>query len=120
MKISKHFDHNEFKCKCGQAHDFHMYDGLIYILEELRNYYESPVIITSGYRCPTHNDNVGGAKNSFHMKGMAADVKVKGVNPKDVYKHLCEVYDSHCGLGFIEYKTFVHIDVRENPYRKGL
>ena len=31
-------------------------------------------ILTSGYRTPEHNAKIGGAKNSFHTKGMAGDI----------------------------------------------
>jgi Phage tail lysozyme/Peptidase M15/D-alanyl-D-alanine carboxypeptidase len=34
--------------------------------------------ITSGYRSPEHNTNVGGAKNSAHMRGNAVDVSFGG------------------------------------------
>lgn len=31
-------------------------------------------VLTSGYRTPEHNAKIGGAKNSFHPKGMAGDI----------------------------------------------
>ena len=44
-------------------------------LDELRRLYGSPIIITSGYRCPALNKAVGGKPNSQHVKGQAADLK---------------------------------------------
>lgn len=44
------------------------------VLEPYRDLVEKPVIISSGYRCPELNKLVGGAKNSQHMKGEAADL----------------------------------------------
>lgn len=44
-------------------------------LDELRRLYGHPIIITSGYRCPTLNKAVGGKANSQHVKGQAADLK---------------------------------------------
>jgi len=44
------------------------------VLEPLRQYANEPVIITSGYRCPTLNNLVGGAVHSQHLTGEAVDI----------------------------------------------
>lgn len=44
------------------------------VLEPLREHFGVPVIISSGYRCPTLNKAVGGVPNSQHVKGEAADI----------------------------------------------
>lgn len=44
------------------------------ILDPLRMDMGYPIHVNSGYRCPALNEAVGGAKNSQHMKGMAADI----------------------------------------------
>ena len=44
-------------------------------LDEIREKYGKPIIITSGYRCQELNNKVGGKSNSFHLKGLAADLK---------------------------------------------
>lgn len=44
------------------------------VLDPLREAWGKPVVVTSGYRCPELNKAVGGAKNSHHMQGMAADI----------------------------------------------
>ena len=44
------------------------------VLEPLRLIYKSPIRIGSGYRCPSLNKAVGGAKNSQHIRGEAADI----------------------------------------------
>ncbi|WP_083928410.1 D-Ala-D-Ala carboxypeptidase family metallohydrolase [Marinobacterium rhizophilum] len=85
-----HFLKAKFTCNhCGEL----PYDPpkmLLDILEDLRDEFDSPVIINSEYRCPTHNRNVGGVKNSRHLVGDAADVVVKGGDPHDVYVFLDE------------------------------
>lgn len=45
------------------------------VLEPLRIRYGKPIIVSSGYRCPTLNKLVGGAKNSDHKFGAAADIR---------------------------------------------
>lgn len=43
-------------------------------LQPIRDGYGKPIIITSGYRCPTLNAKVGGSKTSQHIKGQAVDI----------------------------------------------
>lgn len=44
------------------------------VLDPLRKWYGKPIHINSGYRCSALNEAVGGAKNSQHTTGMAADI----------------------------------------------
>ena len=46
------------------------------ILEPLRQFFNVPIVIGSGYRCPALNKAVGGVKNSQHMTGEAADIHI--------------------------------------------
>ena len=49
------------------------------VLDPLRERWQSPIYITSGYRCPALNRKVGGVENSYHTRGMAADITAKSV-----------------------------------------
>lgn len=51
--------------------------GVQMVLDPLRRIIQAPIIITSGYRCPTLNKAVGGVSNSWHTKGNAADLRIK-------------------------------------------
>ena len=44
------------------------------VLEPLRVYAGKPIVISSGYRCPALNRAVGGASQSQHLRGEAADL----------------------------------------------
>lgn len=44
------------------------------LLDPVRELRGGPLTVTSGYRCPALNRAVGGARNSHHMHGMAADI----------------------------------------------
>lgn len=44
------------------------------VLEPLRQHFNCPIVIGSGYRCPALNKAVGGVKTSNHMYGYAADI----------------------------------------------
>ena len=114
--LSEHFRASEFSCKDG-SEEFLIADRLIDILEAIRNHFNAPVKINSGYRTPSWNSKVGGAPNSYHCKGMAADIKVKGHTSKEVAEYASHIMEEG---GVIRYTNFVHIDVRENKYRKGV
>ncbi len=109
-RLSPHFLKAEFACNHCGALPNNPPQELLDILEELRAEFDSPVIINSGYRCPTHNRNVGGVRHSRHLSGDAADVVVKGVDPHDVYVFLNERVGSGGGVG--KYNSFTHVDTR--------
>ena len=44
------------------------------VLDPLREWYDKPIYITSGYRCEALNEAVGGSFTSYHMIGSAADI----------------------------------------------
>ena len=49
------------------------------VLDPIRERWQSPIYINSGYRCPVLNRKVGGVENSYHVRGMAADITAKSV-----------------------------------------
>lgn len=114
--LSEHFRASEFSCKDGNK-EFLVADKLIDTLEAIRKHFNSPVIINSGYRTPSWNSKIGGASNSYHCKGMAADIKVKGHTSKEVAEYASRIMEKG---GVIRHENFVHIDVREEKYRKGV
>ena len=116
-KVGKHFKVKEFACKDGSQVVF-IDSYLVSILDILRNKIGKPVIINSGYRTPTRNKEVGGAMYSYHMRGMAADIRVNGMSAKEIANELNAIVPNECGI--IVYSTWVHIDTRAKKYRKGI
>ena len=86
---------------------------LLELLESVRTHFGAPIKINSGYRSPEHNAKVGGAKGSYHVKGMAADIVVKGVPASKVYNYLNATHNG--GVG--RYSRFTHVDVRDGKAR---
>lgn len=61
---------------------------LMYKLEALRKKLgDKPITVNSGFRSIQHNKDIGGASDSMHMYGTAADLDVPGVSNKTVYQH---------------------------------
>lgn len=50
------------------------------VLQPVRDHFDRPVIVTSGYRSPELNRRIGGSGTSQHTKGEAADFTVPGVS----------------------------------------
>ena len=103
------FTDNEFVCKCCGKYwaDPVMLGGLATI----RRILNKPVIITSAYRCPKHNKEVGGATNSLHLRGKAVDIYIKGVTAADMAKmaETVEVFRNG-GIGTYTPEEFIHVD----------
>ncbi len=111
-KFAPNFAVGEFACKDGS--DTILIDTqLAYYLQKIRDHFGRPVRINSGYRTKAYNDLVGGARESQHVIGTAADIAVDGVAPKEV-----AAYADQIGInGIGTYKTFTHVDVRPNKAR---
>lgn len=111
IKITANFSVKEFACKDGS--DTILIDtAFIKELQKIRDYFKAPVTINSGYRTAAYNKKVGGSANSYHMKGQAFDIVVKGKTPAEV-----AAYAYSIGIpGIIQYNTFVHVDSRATKY----
>jgi len=107
IQISKNFKLKEFQCKDG-SQLVKIDSELLHKLQKLRDLIGKPIIINSGYRTPEHNKKVGGAKNSYHLQGKAADIKVNGISPSELVKYAEQVGFNGIGI----YKNFVHLDIR--------
>lgn len=114
--ISDHFKAKEFQCK-DKTEGLLISTELLDTLEKIRKHFNAPVIINSGYRTPSWNSKVNGASNSYHCKGMAADIVVKGHSSKEVAEYADSIMEQG---GVIRYTNFTHVDVREERYRKGV
>lgn len=114
--VSPHFKAKEFQCK-DKSEYLLIAVELIETLEKIRNHFNAPVIISSGYRTPSWNSKVNGAPNSYHCKGMAADIAVKGHSSREVAKYADSILEQG---SVIKHKNFTHVDVREERYRKGV
>lgn len=72
------------------------------LLDPLRRVWGSPIVISSGYRCPELNILIGGAKHSHHLLGCAADL-IAG-SPDDHRRLFRLIQETHelCGLEFTQ------------------
>ncbi len=68
------------------------------------------ILVNSGYRTPQHNSKLeGAAKQSLHIKAMAADIRIPGLSVDNLGK-LAQAIGVG-GVGFYPTKGFIHVDV---------
>ena len=94
-----------------------MLELIVNVLQPLRDKLKKPIIITSGYRCKNLNTLVGGASNSQHLYGQAADFVVPNMTVKQVFdfvKNSGIEYDQLIN----EYNQWTHISFSKSHNRK--
>jgi uncharacterized protein YcbK (DUF882 family) len=105
-KVSRNFTLGELASKDG-SNIVLLHPALIIALQTIRDHVGKPIRVNSAFRSPAHNKAIGGASNSLHTLGLAADVVIDGMTPIEVAS-----LASDMGLGGIKaYPTFTHIDV---------
>lgn len=109
VKLSPNFAVKEFHCN-DNSDEIKIDSNLPLLLQKIRDHFNAPVHINSAYRTPAYNAKVGGVSNSYHVKGMAADIVVSGISAKRVAQYAETL--SCGGIGWYEGKKFVHIDTR--------
>lgn len=89
------------------------------VLDPIRDKFCTPVIITSGYRCPQVNQLVGGVANSQHMSGCAADFYIKGGTYLTMRQVFLNIYDTmdFDQLIYYRHKNIIHVSYVENCNR---
>ena len=121
-KITKNFSLEEFKCKDGSDIPNSALLNIVELarnLEVLRTAINKSITINSGYRSPKYNAKIGGVKDSQHLRGTAADIRVAGMTPKEVALVIEGLIESgkmkEGGIGI--YPNFVHYDHRGRKAR---
>lgn len=112
--LSTNFKVREFACKDG-SDSILISTDLVNLLQTIRSHFGKPITINSAYRNAAYNKKIGGASNSQHTKGTAADIVVSGIAPLTVAKYAQSLMPSSGGIGL--YSTFTHVDVRTNKSR---
>ena len=123
-QLTKNFNMVEFLCRCGKqfcaglgdpTYKKQIFSNIVRTAEHLQKFRDDfcesfPIIVLSGIRCYVHNINVGGARNSLHLLGCAADILCKKMTPDEL---LIRVKRSRIwgGVGNYIGQGFVHVDI---------
>lgn len=112
-KYTRDFSVKEFASKDGKDGDARMCPDFMSKLQELRDYVDHPMTITSGIRSPDHNRAVGGSTHSMHLSRpcKACDVAIIDWTPH--MKHRFLNHALQCGFAGVGIsKNFIHLDTR--------
>ncbi len=105
------FSAHEFNCKHTGRN--RMQAHFIERLQRLRTEYGRPIIITSGYRDPTHPVEAKKARPGMHSHGIASDIQCNGPECHRILQ--LALKHGFTGIG-IQQKgngRFIHLDLRE-------
>ena len=127
-KLTENFSLSEFKCRDGTDVPEELMENVQLLadnLQVLREHLGLSTRVISGYRTPTYNRKIGGARKSQHMLAKAADIKISGLSPSEIKEAIEGLIKGgkmmKGGVGL--YKTFTHYDVRGRNarwYGKGM
>lgn len=87
------------------------------VMQKIRDYYNLPITITSGFRSHELNKAVKGNPESQHLKGQACDFTIKDFNMNIVYNFIVHLLE----IGKIDFdqcilykkKNFIHISYND-------
>lgn len=84
--------------------------GLARELQKARDFVRSPIIITSWYRPAIINSQIGGATNSRHIQGDAADFYISGYE----FQRMLAIFRRNWSGFLFAYpkRQFLHVDRR--------
>lgn len=123
-QITKNFTFEEFGGKSIPPEYRHNISLLTArVLQPLRNKV-GPIQITSGYRSPEKNREIGGAANSQHLRGEAADFKVTTVKDEKKANILAALWIAqNCKFDQLiveEGGKWIHVSYRESKNRNQI
>lgn len=96
----------------------HLLELIFYILQPVRDKFGA-ITVTSGFRNYRLNRLVGGASNSNHLFGCAADIIPQKASFKQVYDFITQNLDyDECYIEQSKGKKWLHVAFRKNNNRK--
>lgn len=114
MRDIRHFKETEFECPCCGKNEIK--EELVRMLDRAREIAGVPFVINSGFRCWRHHveiyKNLGlpPLKDSPHLKGWAADIRISGEDSNLRYvilNGLIKAGFKRIGIG----KSLIHVDI---------
>lgn len=111
----KYFTYTEFDSPDEVGSGKKMHTDILEMLDQVRDKFDKPIRINSGYRTEKHNAKVGGTPNSSHLKGLAVDIACNNsVDRYHLINCLLDVGFTRIGVG----NTFIHVDIDKDKSKE--
>ncbi len=115
IEYPENFTREELACKCGCGQSIE--DELfLYHLQRLREMFGEPMIVSSGFRCPQHNNNISSTGLTGPHTKAAVDIKVSG--PEAFRLMWLAISCGFEGIGINQkgeiHQRFIHFDRLKN------
>lgn len=124
-KLTENFYRHEFACQgkncCGNSSPISL--KFVECLQRLHDVVsnrlgkKASLVINSGFRCNKHNASIGGAPDSRHTFGDAADVRTPIELTDEEFFHCAEQVPEFKNGGIGRYKGRLHLDTRGEKAR---
>lgn len=94
------------------------------VLQPIRDVYNNPIRVSSGFRCPELNKVVGGVKTSQHLKGEASDLNNGVKENKKIFDIACRlIKEGKIEVGqLIDEKNYswIHISLPDKNHKNQI
>lgn len=115
-----YFKASELQCKCEYpgCHKHGMDENFMHAIVAIRERLHFQFVISSAYRCPTHNQDVSTTGiDGPHTMGKAIDIRIAGTGARILVDHA--VKHGFEGIGINQQgawgRRFIHLDMMERP-----
>lgn len=88
------------------------------VLEKVKEHFQAPVVISSGFRNAEVNAAVGGSKTSQHMTGQASDFTVSGKTLEEVFNWIAFESNLEFDQVLYEFGRWIHVSYTTGKNRK--
>ena len=118
--LSQYLLRSEYECGHCQGlppdlfiHDIKRpYSTLFDIFDSVRATWGRPIHVSSGYRCPYHNSQIGGSACSPHMFGLALDLDLPNTAEVEELYSILDTDFNHLRIGkYVQTGSFIHMDI---------
>jgi uncharacterized protein YcbK (DUF882 family) len=120
VKITPDFAFYEFDCPCNQCTQTLVSQELPEMLQKLREYTKFPIMLTSGYRCAYHQQELRdkgyetAIGPSSHEMGLAADIECGAFSGSLLADYAAKAGFQNIGIA----KRMIHVDLRPGGPRR--
>ena len=110
MDWTQYPNFTEAEMRCKHTGKCEMHPVFMQRLQHLRTVYGAPLIVTSGYRDPSHPEEVKKTEPGAHAMGRAVDIAIRGADAVKLLRLALEFGFTGIGISQKGSSRFLHLD----------